>query len=431
MKPCEKTLADYPLPNTTDIECQVIGDFIGTPELRNEILKIVSPAMFANKDCRNLWLTLIDRHAHNETIDMISVFPLCDKKFFADNIAMRCDYGGVFAVQSHAIALQTSYIKREVYKAGVAMIEGAVGEMTSDELLSIPKTMEDIISSNTSTSDMVSLPESLDEVMDDLNSGKSLIIKTGLPTIDNLCNGGFGAGKLIIIGARPSAGKTSLSLDFAMRAARDGHKACFFTIEMTNKDLALKTMLATGEINMFDVIRENKDWERLERAMMKARTPNLYISKKCTTITQIMNKITTMHQEGKCDIAFIDYLQLLKGRGKDMRERFTLITGALKQLTIDLDIPIVLMSQLNRDSEHENRRPKCSDIKESGSAEQDADIVILLERPREGEIQNRIDAYLAKNRGGSICTDTIRLQGTSGFANFYELTDGYESGGNF
>lgn len=133
MKPYEKTLADYPLPNTTDIECQVVGDFIGTPEFRNEILKIVSPAMFANKDCRNLWLTLIDRHSRNETIDMISVFPLCDKKFFVDNISMRCDYSGVLKTQAHAIALQESYIKREVYRSAIAMIEGAVGGMPSDE----------------------------------------------------------------------------------------------------------------------------------------------------------------------------------------------------------------------------------------------------------------------------------------------------------
>lgn len=417
------TLADYPFPSSAEIEFQVIGDFIGTPETRNETIKIVTPAMFANADCRNLWLLLQDKHTHNEVIDMVSVFPLCDKSFFMDNIAMRCDYSGIKESQAHALALQETYIKREIYKSGIAMVQGAVNGSSSEELLSIPKRMEDRITSNTSSSDMISLYDSINEVMDDMEKGVALRIRTGIATIDELCHGGFGAGQLIVIGARPSAGKTSLSLDIAQRSARDGHPACYFTIEMTHKDLAIKTMLATGEISMYDVVCERKDWERLERAVSKAQTPNLYISKKCTTITQIMNKITTMHQDGRCHIAFVDYLQLIRGYGKDLRERMTNITGALKQLAIELGIPIVLMSQLNRDSSREGRRPYSSDLKESGATEQDADIIILLERPRDGEIQNRIDMYLDKNRGGSICTDTIRLQGTNAFANFLELTD--------
>lgn len=421
----DKSISDYPMPSSREAEYQVLGEFVAIPDSRLEVARVVSDDMFSDPKARLLWQSLMKALNEGQHIDLITARGMIDTEFFDKEILSRSDFVGMPTAMAHAETLINYYVRREAYKTAVSLLEKAVEGETSEEIINECESFGSTIRGKMGNSDMVQLDDTINELMEDYEKGTRKLIKTHIPSVDSLLNGGLPGGVLMVIGARPGSGKTALALDLAMRTSRDdGNYACYFTIEMTAKELAQRVMLGTGEITQRDILVKDKEWERFERAYAKSRNKKLYISKKCHTINSICNKIIYMRQQGRCDIAFIDYLQIIKGRGDSLRERYTLITGALKQLAVELEIPIVLMSQLNRDSSKEGRRPYVTDLKESGSIEQDADIVWLLEKPRGEETKNRIDSYIDKNRNGETQGDAIRLQATCAFANFYELTNG-------
>lgn len=421
-----RALSDYPAPDTQVNECRVIGDFIANPEYRGTILEIVTSEMFMSAKGKALWATLMKMHQLRQAIDLTTIYPHCDKEFFNSKILDVCEPCSYRDANDHASALAKAYIARKAYLFGVSLVTMSSEGIDSDEIMEACKGFDKEVNQSLSSGDMVSLNDALDNYIGRLEKGDKKPIRTGFPTIDTLLGGGLTQGQLLIIGARPSAGKTSLGMDMAMRQSGEGHNVCFFTIEMTPENLAKRMLVGTGYVNTWSLGMEAKDWNAIEQANQAVRRDNLYISRHCATLTQIVNKITTMAQGGRCDIAYIDYLQLIRGGGRDLRERITIITNTLKQTANELEIPIVLMSQLNRDSSKEGRRPYSTDLKESGSSEQDADIIFLLETPRDGNVENRIDVWIDKVRDGKKLYDRpVRLLGSNNFTNFYEIDEQY------
>lgn len=269
------------------------------------------------------------------------------------------------------------------------------------------------------------LHEIFNEFSEELQQPVSGRIATCWKSLNFFTYGGFKGGNLIVLAARPGVGKSALALQMAVHASNLGNHTTFFALEMTKTELAQRMLTATGYLQPQQVYSHNINWDDYEKAVQQFNQGKLRIYDKLRKLEAICNKINTLVQMGKCQVVFIDYLQLIKpsSSGKVNRvQEISEITSTLKGVAMDNNIPIVLMSQLNRASASENRSPELYDLRESGSIEQDADTVLMLERANGSEPEeNRVDMWVRKNRGGKVPSEPIALKGDKYYSNFNEV----------
>ena len=251
-------------------------------------------------------------------------------------------------------------------------------------------------------------------------------IPTGYPALDRATLG-FQRGDLIILAARPSVGKSAFALNLAINACRSSDvSVAFFSLEMSIEQLMMRLFSYEGAIQMSKIQKgELSDQEMiiLGRARQKLSSYHLYFDESnSSNIYDIRSKCRQLKQSGHLDLVIIDYLQLISGDGKGSRqEEVAAISRALKILAKELEVPVIALSQLSRSVEtREDKRPVLSDLRESGSIEQDADIVMFLYRPEEKSTGNadeevveasnigpdttekQIELIIAKNRQGAL-----------------------------
>ena len=251
-------------------------------------------------------------------------------------------------------------------------------------------------------------------------------IPTGYPALDRATLG-FQRGDLIILAARPSVGKSAFALNLAINACRNSDvSVAFFSLEMSIEQLMMRLFSYEGAIQMSKIQKgELSDQEMiiLGRARQKLSSYHLYFDESnSSNIYDIRSKCRQLKQSGHLDLVIIDYLQLISGDGKGSRqEEVAAISRALKILAKELEVPVIALSQLSRNVEtREDKRPVLSDLRESGSIEQDADIVMFLYRPEEKSTGNadeevveasnvgpdttekQIELIIAKNRQGAL-----------------------------
>ena len=252
-------------------------------------------------------------------------------------------------------------------------------------------------------------------------------IPSGFPSLDAITMG-WQPGNLIVIGARPGHGKTAIALNMARSAAVDhGIPTAFFTLEMTNIELAdriigteagLVSDKRKGKVKMDD-----EEWTYLEKVLRRAAKAPLYIDETPgLTISEFTSKIKRMKLEKDIKIAFVDYLQLMNVSGKETQYRaqeIGEISRQLKETAKELKIPIIALAQLNRNLmgrlNSNNGRPLLSDLKDSGSIEQDADMVLFIHRPAllgltEGS-EDIAELSIAKNRSGEMAIIKLSFSG--------------------
>lgn len=256
---------------------------------------------------------------------------------------------------------------------------------------------------------------SLNEAADDFFHSLEHEAETGIltyPSVDEVLGGGMMGGQLITIGARPGIGKTAFSVNLAIEALahQENARVDFFTLEMSKGQMLNRFISRIGDINSYDLRNpfKNLDNQKKETAVEvtnKILSTGLRIFDKQFNIDQIVRQIRkgAYESKGKPYIVFIDYLGLIST--KDQRQQRYLqigqITRALKLLTNELEIPIVLMTQLNRGLEsRQNKEPVLSDIRESGDVEQDSNVVMFLHEPEEEN--HTTDVIVAKNREGAL-----------------------------
>lgn len=243
-------------------------------------------------------------------------------------------------------------------------------------------------------------------------------VPSGLTDLDALTRG-FQPGTLVVIGARPGMGKTSLATHITLHAARGGRTVAAFSLEMSNDELFVRQLAATAQIDSHRVqsgyIGE-REWGRLSQAIGTLAELSIFADETPGIATfAIKSRLRRLKAERGVDLVVIDYLQLLSAPGK--RETRALevagMTTALKSLARELKVPILLLAQLNRDAAKEGgtRKPRLSDLRDSGSIEQDADIVLFLHREAEDTYASDggavVELIVAKHRNGP--TGTVRL----------------------
>ncbi len=251
------------------------------------------------------------------------------------------------------------------------------------------------------------------------NKGELTGVPTGIKTLDRELNG-LQKSDLIILAARPSVGKTSFALNIAANAAIKGNvPVAIFSLEMSATQLATRIMssemcidnahLSSGELN-------DDDWEKIAYALNSLGRAPIYISEKTAVkVSDIRAACRRLKAEHGLGLIVIDYLQLMQGdRAESRQQEVADMSRSLKILAKELNVPILTLSQLSRASEKrsEDTSPKLSDLRESGSIEQDADIVMFLYRDdKDPENRNAIKLNIAKNRSGSLRTIDLVFQG--------------------
>ena len=225
---------------------------------------------------------------------------------------------------------------------------------------------------------------------------------TGYKDLDNLTNG-FKPAEMIVIAARPSVGKTSLAMNmveniaFSPKYAEKPKSTLVFSLEMSATSLAMRLICGRARVNMNDLRRgfiAKSNAEKLNEISKGFQEAPIWVDDTSgLTINQIRAKARRVKTRNKLSLVVVDYLQLISGdaRSASRENQISDISRGLKAMAKELDVPVIVLSQLNRDSEKEKRDPRLSDLRESGSIEQDADVVMLLGKHRKGEDIREMD----------------------------------------
>ncbi|SNS57512.1 replicative DNA helicase [Rhodococcoides kyotonense] len=236
--------------------------------------------------------------------------------------------------------------------------------------------------------------------------------------LDDLLAGGLHAGRTYVVGGRPGDGKSIAGVNLAVYAAQRGHRSAIFSVEMGNVEVASRVYAAAAEVEYSQITKRNLDpfnRARLEAFVAAHRNMPLFlIDKSDVTIDYIAARCRALKRNGGLDVVFVDYLQLLKETdSKQARERQVAhISRSLKILARELDVAVIVACQLNRNAANAERKPTLSELRESGSIEQDADVVILLHHQIEDTLPTGyVDLIVAKNRTGKCHTVPLRWMG--------------------
>lgn len=242
-------------------------------------------------------------------------------------------------------------------------------------------------------------------------------IMTGVPKFDRM-TGGLRPGDLMVIGGSPGHGKSAIGLQVALNAALRGSKGILiFSLEMTSDDFALRAMSVAGRIHFTSLrqgyIENDEDFGQVLDATQRLGEANIQIyDKSGITVDHLSGMVRATAIRSKIDLVIVDYLQLLSAGGKkadrSREQEVSVISKTLKTLAKDLSMPVIALSQLNRDIERRQvKRPMLADLRESGAIEQDADIVAFIVRPMlygDGKDETKSELIVAKHRHGEVGT---------------------------
>jgi replicative DNA helicase len=317
---------------------------------------------------------------------------------------------------------------RRLVEAGTRIVQmGYAGEGEVTELVNNAQAEIYSVTGIEASEDYVPLTMAVDAAVEEIEAakhtdGKFTGVPTGFADLDELTNG-FHPGQMIIVAARPAMGKSTLALDFA-RAASIGNNlpSILFSLEMGKSEIAMRLLSAESSVPLQMMRKgtvDSRDWTTIAATRGRINDAPLFIDDSPNmTLVEIRAKCRRLKQRVGLKMVVIDYLQLMTSgkRVESRQQEVSEFSRALKLLAKELQVPVVALSQLNRGPEQRaDKMPALSDLRESGSIEQDADMVILLHResayerdsPRAGEA----DLIVAKHRNGPTRTITVAFHG--------------------
>ncbi|HCQ89479.1 MAG TPA: replicative DNA helicase, partial [Clostridium sp.] len=321
-------------------------------------------------------------------------------------------------IRSATEIIETSYNKQDDVDAVVDLAEKNVFN----------------ISEKKNTSDFESMSTVLERGFEEIeriynNKGETTGVPSGFKDLDEKTSG-FQSGDMVLIAARPSMGKTTFALNLAQHAAlRAGKSVAIFSLEMSKEQLAYKLLCAEANVDMLKLRTGNldeRDWENIARASGPLADAKIFIDDTAgVSIMEMRSKCRRLKMEHGIDMILIDYLQLMSGSGGESRQQeVSEISRSIKAIAKELKCPVIALSQLSRAPEQRaDHRPMLSDLRESGSIEQDADLVMFLYRDeyydKESEDKNVAECIIAKQRNGPV--GTVKLAWLGQYSKFGSL----------
>lgn len=386
---------------TYDLE--ILGGILGNQNLIDDHL--LTKEYFISGKAKQMFLVMNKINAMGQTVDLVRIndaiksTELLISEFTKLN--QLCQHNFVYYLEK-----QISYIKKEKIRKLSLKINDMLIEKEPDEIIeSIDRAITAMDLSGTNAIHRLAdcIPDAIDRIEEYYKNGGALSgVTSGYDCIDNILNGMQG-GTMIVIGARASIGKTSLAVNMATRIIKKGIIAGFFSCEMSKELLIDRIISSEASLNM-NSVRSGKlrpaDFHNIVAVMTSVFEKELYIDDTPNIdINKLKSQARVMKRKG-VKIIFIDYLTLIKGHERIPKvERIGEISKETKQLARELNIPIVILSQITRGAE--GRRPTLADLRWSGEIEEDSDVVFLIHRERGEEKTNLI---IAKNRNGA-CED--------------------------
>ncbi len=332
---------------------------------------------------------------------------------------------------------------RRLVDAGTRIVQmGYQGEGDAVDLVNSAQAEIYGVTGAEAKEDYVPLTVAVDAAMHEIEAAQGRDgSMTGVPTdfneLDELTNG-LHPGQMIVVAARPAMGKSTLALDFARAAAiKHDQPTIFFSLEMGRAEIAMRLLSAEGAIplqNLRKGMLDNRDWTNVASTRGRINDAPLYIDDSPNmTLVEIRAKCRRLKQRAGLKMVIIDYLQLMTSgkRVESRQQEVSEFSRALKLLAKELQLPVIALSQLNRGAEgRPDKKPAISDLRESGSIEQDADMVILLHRENAYDKEVRpgeADLIVAKHRNGPTATLTVAFQGH--YSRFKDMAPGDMPGG--
>lgn len=415
-------------PQNIEAEQAVLGAILLQSEALITVMERVQPEDFYNPAHQLIFEAMINLAEEGQPIDIVTLAAKLQAKQQLEDI------GSVQYLSKLANAVPTaanvdyyaqileekSMMRRLIRTATQIASEGYVGEDDVSALLSDAERRILEISNRKSSSGFIAIKDVLMEVFEkvenlSINQGNTTGIPSGFVDLDKM-TAGFQRSDLIIVAARPSVGKTAFALNIAQNVGvRAKETVAIFSLEMSAAQLVQRMICAESNVDATRLRTgslEDDDWEKLTMSIASLSEAEIYIDDTPgVTVADIRAKCRRLKKEHGLGMILIDYLQLIHGRGKgdNRQQEVSEISRTLKMIARELEVPVIALSQLSRGVEQrQDKRPMMSDLRESGSIEQDADIVAFLYRDdyydKESEKKNIIEIIIAKQRNGPVGT---------------------------
>lgn len=432
------------LPYSLDAEQSVLGSILIDPECFDVVAQIIKQDDFYLDTHGEIYALMQQYSLNSKNIDVVTLInSLVANKVYDDESAARSyikllvdivpgsanakDYAEIVRDKAtlRRLILATEEIQRDAYSESDSVSK--IVDLAEQRIFDIAE--KNIQRDFAHIRDVIM--ETYDR-LDKLQEGDSEAtgINTGYSDLDRYI-GGFGKGNLIIVGARPGIGKTSFCLNLATNIAKKTKKAvCLFSLEMSNEELVSR-IISSEAMVLSDKLRsgqlDKQDWENIATACSALSETDIYIDDTSNvSLTAMKAKLRRIKNLG---LVVVDYLQLMesdtKRRDGSRVNEIGDISRGLKLLAKELGVPVIVCSQLNRSTEKDKeRKPMLSDLRDSGSIEQDADMVIFLSRDFYGtdpEKANLVDVIVAKNRHGS--SGTVQMSWLGQYYKFSTLAN--------
>lgn len=416
-------------PQNLEAEQAVIGAILLQPEALITAMERVRSEDFYSGPHRQIYEAMVEIAENNQPVDLVTLTAHLQDQHLLEEI------GGVSYLAKLANSVPTaanvdyyaqiveekSMLRRLIRTATNIVSDGYANSDDVGVLLGDAEKKILEISNRRSGSGFVSIRDVLMEVFEKVemlysNRGNTTGIPSGFTDLDRM-TAGFQRSDLIIVAARPSVGKTAFALNIAQNVGiRARETVAIFSLEMSAAQLVQRMVCAEGNVDaqrMRTGHLEGEDWEKLTMAIGALSESEVYIDDTPgITVAEIRSKCRRLKKERGLGMILIDYLQLISGRGKageNRQQEVSEISRTLKHIARELEVPVIALSQLSRGVEQrQDKRPMMSDLRESGSIEQDADIVAFLYRDdyydKESEKKNIIEIIIAKQRNGPVGT---------------------------
>lgn len=416
-------------------EQSTLGGMLLSKDAVADVIEVVRGRDFYHPKHELIFDAILSLYSHGEPTDIITVTEeltktgLLQRAGGADYLHSIVSIVPTAASSGHyAQIVADKAVLRRLVEAGTRIAQmGYASEGEVTDLVNIAQTEIYQVAGGVEAEDYVPLNQAVTDAIDEIEAargrdGQLMGVPSGFADLDALTNG-FHAGQLVLVAARPALGKSTLALDFARSAAvRHNLPAIVFSLEMGRAEIAMRLLSAEASIplqKMRKGMLEARDWTTIAQTRGRIEEAPLYIDDSPNmTLVEIRAKCRRLKQRVGLKMIVIDYLQLMTSgkRVESRQQEVSEFSRALKLLAKELNVPVIALSQLNRGPEQRaDKKPQLSDLRESGSLEQDADVVILLHResayerdnPRAGEA----DFIVAKHRNGPTDTITVGFQG--------------------
>lgn len=442
-------MADYKImPHNIEAEQSVLGCILIDTTAQADILGVMKEEDFYTETHRNIYSVMIKIYQKSIPVDFITLSDQLDKDKLLDKV------GGLSYITTLTNAVPSAVnfkyycdivkgdsIRRKLISSGQRIIEDAYENEDKDKSLQFAeKEIFDIAEKQQrSALEHVGVPDGaikhvidkFDKIAKDPTSLKG--IPTGFTEFDQITNG-LQNSDLILLAARPGVGKTSFSMNILVNAATQHNKKCaIFSLEMSREQLMQRAICSLAKVSMAKALNGTMDaeeWKRVWTATKKLEQSGLYVDdSSLTTPADVLTKCRRLKAKDDIDLIMIDYIQLMSsGSNKKNENRQNEVSDISRNLKItakELNVPIIVLSQLSRDVEKASRpdhKPVLSDLRDSGAIEQDADIVLFLYNPEkyndipQQDEPGTVELIIAKHRNGR--TGTVKLRWIGEYTTF-------------